>query len=40
MHGGMGMMMPGMSMFPFMNPYMAHMGPYGPNSPYNDGSDY
>ncbi len=37
MMGGMGMMIPGMSMYPFMNPYMGCFGPYGPNSPYNSG---
>jgi hypothetical protein len=37
MMGGLGMMMPGMSMYPFMNPYLGYQGPYGPNSPYNSG---
>ena len=31
---GMGQMMPGMAMYPFMNPYMSSFGPYGSNSPY------
>ena len=33
------MMMPGMSMYPFMNPYLSYQGPYGPNSPYNSGDN-
>lgn len=36
---GTGMVMPGMAMYPFMNPYLGTYGPYGSNSPYNDQSE-
>lgn len=35
--GGLGMMIPGFSMYPYANPYMSYKGPYGPMNPYNYG---
>lgn len=37
MNAGLGMMIPGFSMYPYSNPYLSYKGPYGPMSPYNSG---